>query len=500
MVRGAPNSADATKSKFSYISAEEVNPGSKQGQSGAFGVYVAAHVLTGQNAAGYFQEINKLIKTLEGAKHGNYELKRSIAPSVAKINAGNSSMSNPKTDLLSAAFTAIASATRFKAAAFNYAAADNLGLIPDLSLDLKNGVLSGPLLEYISLLSNLLSSETGSNFFVGNYDAKKGKYGRPAMFKGNFAWTMPLSLQGIGDEAKKAKVDNDNKAPSYKPLPNNVKLNASAVIAALGRWINERQFLHGDRNDHVLREMANRPLLVVSYAGIHQERFASDLVKLAINGQLHKAMSDLAKIDLIGVDSGSKFNSPKWELILLHLDRFIQFFNRSTLNNFLSVRAFYPPSFYHLFKQYFMEAEKLPVAVIESAKAFGRMLNSAAYAAAKKESGETGKVSSEDIRNYKSRYLNQLESYLRSSRSKTKMMERISTVAGRMTNYDIPQEASHFISYFLSEGEETISLEQGRSLLITFMRLHQGGKKQSDAPADTNNEASEQADPYAEVG
>ncbi|MEM6396717.1 MAG: hypothetical protein AAF741_10265 [Bacteroidota bacterium] len=443
MVKGEPHRTETARGIFRDIGIGELNPGSKNRQSAAYGVYLSPHVLTGQNASGLFGEVGKLIKLLENGKNGNYELKRSFAPGVAKINAGNSSMSNPKVDILEAALTAIGTGTRTKAGAYDYDAGDNVGIIPDLPLEIRqDGQLDGPIWNYVRLLDIMMQNQD-EGLRIGKYDATKNSYERPGMFNGNYRFAIP-----------------------------NTRLSSVGLMAAMGHWSQESKS-YANEMQQTMESIAARPIYVGGYAGFDQERFSHHIVGLAAHGDLYRALRANWKVEIIGVDSAKKYSNPKWSLFQMHLNRFLQFFNQTHLKNLLSIRAIYPGEYHSIFKHYFMDKEQFSEAFVNSAKAFGRSLNRAAYASAQREKqGE--KVDNKTLYDYKSRALNQLESFLRSSETKEEMLARITTVMGRMTGYDLDQEATHFIEEFLTNPD--YSLDQGRDLLIIFMRLNQGVK------------------------
>ncbi|MEM7574053.1 MAG: hypothetical protein AAF433_14190 [Bacteroidota bacterium] len=464
LLKGQPDSSISDQAIFRDIAGQNLNPGKKNKQSAEFGVYVAPHVLTSQNAAGIATEIKGLIKALQRDKETrSYELKRSFSPLIAKINAGRGSMSNPKEDLLVAAFTAICTATKRKAAALDYQNGDNLGLIPDLPLCDEKSQLTGPLYNYLLLLERLQNNRTKSDLKSGKYDPDKEKYSRPKIFQGNFAGAIK-----------------------------NVNLGSIALVAALGKWVQENRALQPEDaviGEKVIALLSRRPFYLVSYAGTSQQAFSHHLVPATIQGHLHAALRDILKIEILGLTAAQKYSSPKWELLRMYLDRFLQFFRPSDLSNFLSIRATYPSSYYLIFKTYLMEVEQFKPEFIESAMAFGKAINSAAYAGAQAEvqDDKKKKLKAEQTRNvyeHKARILNQLESYIRGAESKLALLSSISTVIGRISGYDIPTEARLFETEFLTNN--SISLQQGQQLLIIAMRLDQRAPKKTIAASETS--------------
>ena len=131
-----------------------------------------------------------MLKTKNHEKR--YELKRSFAPVISKLNAGRPSMANPRVPLLEAAFTAITTGTSLKPSAFNYQYVCNAGIIPDLPF-FENDLL--PLIEFVSLFQSMQAQGLGEN--VNIEKPKKDKnFPRPKIFFGNYP-NRPQSF-GLG--------------------------------------------------------------------------------------------------------------------------------------------------------------------------------------------------------------------------------------------------------------------------------------------------------------
>lgn len=422
------------KVHYRYISGHDVDPGSKSGQVSTYGYYTGVHILTGNNAAGIVKEAKVLIGALKSeSKRKPYELKRSFAPMVAKINAGKQSMSNPKVDIFRAAFTAISSLTRWKPAAY---LGENTGLIPDIPF-YDHVKKKFPLHEFITVFKML--SEEGNDGFSADYDGKKFK--RPSIFRGNFP-----------------------------EAPQAMDIGSVPLISAIGKWV-EKQKIHHRKAEEALKNMQDRPIYVVSDSKICQEFFGHHLINLGLDGQLHEVLKTLKQVSLIGLEERNKFNDPKWKLFTKQLVQFIRFFSKPSFANFLSYRATYPHEFIFLLKSYFMDNPKYNEEVINSAISYGKALNRAAYISAKEEIADDQRKgnSSRGLYEYKHRVLLQLEGIIQSAKTHTELVSRLNSQVGRLTMQDIPADAQLFLNSVVTHQ---LDLEESKHLITAFMRLN----------------------------
>ncbi len=445
MLKAEPAGVDADKRIFKSVKSEDLKPGKANGQVTATGYFTAPHVLTGNNAADLNKEMLNLIKELGSGKFKNYELKRSFAPLVSKINAGSSSMSNPKVDLLTAAFTAVAVSSPSKAAAFNYKEVSNVGVIPDL--DYTGDHDSHPLLDYLYVLDKVTKG-IGNDAAIGAYREKDKRYLRPPLFNGNFKHAL-----------------------------RNVQLGSVGLLAAIGQWITEnKDELPEDAalGEAVLEQLANRPIYLFGYQDNRQEQFGHHLVELSQDGYLYTLLKDNWKVEFYDIKSEKKYSDPKYKHFQRNLDHFLRFFTDASFKNFLATRATYPPSFFHLLNKYFMHS-KIPQPIVDSAMEFGRSINMAAYYGAKEDLANDKKTD-RDLGDYKHRILSSLEGNIRSAKTPDELLARISTILGRMTKRDITAKADVFMNGLLTQD---IELDQGKNLLLAFMRLNQYKAKKS---------------------
>ncbi|MEM9896863.1 MAG: hypothetical protein AAF789_10875 [Bacteroidota bacterium] len=419
------------------VSSDKLNPGKAGGQTSSTGYYVAPNVLSSQNAADIVKEAKNILSALQREDKGsNYELKKSFAPTIAKINAGKKSMSNPKIDLLQAAFTAIATLTKIKPAAFIKDSSDNFGnagIIPDLPF-CDNQAKCFPLIDFVELVQEMMSHGIGEDAFTAK--VVKGKYNRPKVFFGN-----------------------------YPKAPRSLGLGSTALISAIGKWVEEHNDLYG-KASAVLNHLADNPIYIVSYLGSEQERFGHHLIDLTLSGQLYDLIQKASRVDLIGVPTETKFSSPKWQLFLRSFDHFLRFFDDSSWRNFLMHRGTYPVEFFHLFKTYFMTKGKYSNELIESAAAYGKSLNRAAYIAGKENAGSG--ASNRVINEAKQKVLLQLESIIQSAENNQELAARLNAQVGRLTFQDIHSGASLFLKEIINDK---IGPKEAKHLVTAFMRL-----------------------------
>jgi hypothetical protein len=428
---------------YKPLSGDKLNPGSKTGQNAPNGYFTQPHVLTSNNVADIVKEAKAIIELLKKGDTGkNYELKRSYAPMIAKINAGKKSMSNPKVDLLDAAFTCIGTLTPLKPAAFVKDMNDkfaNAGIIPELPFfDKATGEY--PLKEFIELFREMISKGLGEKAYAAK-STKEKKYNRPNVFRGNYP-----------------------QAPAFS------NLNIVSLIAAIGKWSNEYQLLIGESRK-VIELLENRPIYIVSYIGSRQEQFGHHLVDLAMTGQLYTALNKRSRVSLVGVEDTKKYSTPNWQLFIRSFDNFLRFFDKMNFQNFLAHRATYPIEFFQILKSYFMQTGKFSEEIINAAVSYGQSINRAAYIAASQEISDDkqkNRSGGRSMNEYKHRVLLQLESIINSSESGVELVSRLNSQIGRLTMQDIHSGAAPFLK---KVSNNIISIEDAKHLTTAFMRL-----------------------------
>lgn len=438
LIYAPQTAADGISINYSYLGVSQL----KSRKNAANGYFIAPHVLSSQNAADIIKEAEKLIALLSKKDEGkNYELKRSFAPMIAKRNAGKKSMSNPKIDILEAAFTCMASMTHFKPAAFVKSLGDkfaNAGIIPDLPL-VDEATGERPLVEFVENFKEVISGGVGENS-ISAKPTKEKKFPRPDIFFGN-----------------------------YPNRPKTYGLGVVSLVAAIGKWAKEHQIYYGNTHQ-VLALLQDKPIYIVSYNGTNQERYGHHLVGLAMSGELHNILNKLPKVGLIGVDDGRKFSDPKWQLFIRSFDHFLRFFNEAAWRNFLAHRATYPSEFFQIIKSYFMQSGKYSEEIINAAIAYGKSLNKTAFIAATEELARDKKKEHDgrSLKEYKYRTLLQLESIINSAENGTELVSRLNSQVGRLTMRDISVDAEPFLK---AVANDTINIEDARHLITAFMRL-----------------------------
>lgn len=474
------------KLSFTYLAGADVNPGSANNQSSKFGYFLAPHVLTSNIAAEAVKEIRQLINLLETkdvSPEKPYELKRSFAPMIAKLNNGNGSMSNKRVGLLESAFTAIATLTDLKPSVYAPHKKDefcNFGIIPDLPLWDEQKPADLPLIEFIEVFQTLSKTYEGEDKYIATVKPDKKAYARPGIFFGNY----PGAAKGG-------------------------TLGAVSLVAAIGRWARqENTLLLGKPNNelakNVLAQLATRPLYIVSYEGIRQESFGFHLVDLTLNTDLSDINRAFNQVRLLGIDEREKFKTTNWQTFRMMSDRFLRLYTPASFQDFLAFRAEYPASLKPLIEHYMtQQSDKLSREIIQSARAYGESLNSAAFIAATEEMDDDARRQNKpkptieikktpDYRTkrnqYKDRILTQFESTVGSAKSSAALLSQLGTIAGRLTHREIKPEAGEFMEAVLT-GD--VSINDAKNLITAFMRLSTFKTTTSDALGEVHEDDDE---------
>lgn len=443
--------------KFDYLDNKKVEPGQKSGQTAGNGYYLAPHIITNdKSSANTVIEAREIRKILLNASEEDLlkpqqKLKRSFAPLTSKINNGKTSMAEPKANLIEAAFTVIATLTRYKPAAYipnkkgNWL---NATIVPDLPL-ISND--STPLIDFVRLFADLQrQAETdlreNTSILHSAIDLNNRKYKRPPIFRGN-----------------------------YPNAPRDSSLGAVSLVAAIGSWAKGIEPFLGDSRatfaKRVLELMANQPLYVVSYEEFHQESYGHHLVQLALTQNLPALVRSAHHAVLFGVD---KIDDPKNKLYKLFFDRFLQQFSQATFRDFLATRAEYPNDLSPLIEQYMATEHEFSTEFIKSARAYGQSLNLAAFIAAKKEETEDLKNGRKPkpIQELKNRILVQFESTISSTKSPTALLSQMGIIAGRLTGSEINSEAALFMETVATWNPSDKNTSLVKELVTAFMRLN----------------------------
>lgn len=443
--------------EFNYLEGRKVDPGQKSGQGAGNGYYLAPHVMTNDISSGRTVAKARAIRDLllktkeEDLLKPQHKLKRSFAPLTSKINNGKASMTEPKANLLEVAFTAIATLTEYKPASQIAKGKSfvNATIIPDLPL-VDSGTY--PLIDFVRLFASLqykVDAGFSKDFspYRSSIDPKNRKYRRPPIFSGN-----------------------------YPDAPRDKSLGVVSLVAAIGAWAKENAPFQGSNRKtyakRVLEMLAEHPLYIVSYEEFRQESFGHHLVGLSINSDLPALVRSAHRAKLTNVE---KIDDPKFKLYKFFFDRFLQQFTQATFRDFLATRAEYPNALSPLIEQYMAsEHKELTPELIQSARAYGRSLNSAAYWAARREEEEDkkGGRKSRPLQELKNRILVQFESTILSAKSTTALLSQMGIITGRLTGNEISSDAELFMETVASwpPTKENVSLVQ--ELVTAFMRLN----------------------------
>ncbi|MFK8057854.1 MAG: hypothetical protein AB8F78_17135 [Saprospiraceae bacterium] len=444
---------DEEKESVLYSYHADAKPGKANGQISAYGFFSAPHIVTGNNAADIVKEAKaRLAEARKDKKPSSVELKKSFAPTVSKINAGTVSMSNPRVGFVEALLTMAGSLSALKPASYDYDLGSNVALVPDMPAEAYK--------SYLRIISKLLTN-TGEEIWSGSYKSKK--FGRPFLFKGNFA-----------------------------KAPRGVDIGALGLLSAIGQYAKEASDLSPDEAKPVLEALANRPIYLFANGGSSQQYFSHHLIELSLSGALYAAAESINRVEILSIE-GAKFSNPKWDRFRITAGHFLTFFQSAYARDFFAFRASYPRAFQPIFKTYFMQIESIPESIVKSAEVYGQRLNLSAYIGAQdeiKDDQRRGR-SGQSLKEYKNRILTQLESSIASAKTGADLISRLSTIVGRSSNLDFPEEAAEFMREAVSS--KNITVDQAKQLATAFMRL-QTPKKEAKVDSDTASDNDESVD------
>ena len=483
LLKPHPNQENQTV-RYTYV-----NPGSavleygnKVNRASKDGYYVAPHILVSSNANKALTPIYGLIEHLNSKKSkASWELKQAFAPTANKANRGKASQTYPKVDLLEAILTVFGTLCSSKAAAYDKTLGQygsNVGLIPDLPLSY--------LIEYIAVVRKLVNNAGEASVTGRIID---GDFKRPGMFRGNYA-----------------------------EAPTGVGLGAVGLLAAIGQYAKRGEELDPDAARHVLEAMADRPIYLIATGGSSQQTYSHHVVGLALSGALLAAAESLWRVHLLSIaykdtpefkqknPKWKRRDDPAWKRFKITAENWMRLFSAPYFLDFLAHRAAYPNEFYPLFKAYFMEQQQIDRDVVESAEAFGKRINLAAYIGAQDEVKDDirrkrGGMTDQDrnnkskryrqaVQNYKNRIITQFESTIGSAKEGAELIARISTIVGRSSGLDFKDEARLFM---LQTASGELPVETSKQLATAFMRLR-SPQEPSEEPGEASADAETSAD------
>lgn len=427
----SPDGEGERQLRFYYVPRDELET---SGQTSSKLYFLAPHVATDDTGT------NGLIRAARGFRdllskgeklHKSTPLRRSFSPFTTKINEGSASLSDPKTTLLQAAFTLIATLARQKPAA--QIEFTNQVVIPDLDL--------ARLIRFINLFKQIKDLETDGA--LTTVIRGKSKRRRPPLYEGN-----------------------------YPGAPRSAVFGPVGLVAAMGRWVRRAEAMQ--KNDvtwavETLAALPERSLYLVSYDAslTRQAQLGHHVTRLALKHDLPKALSGLYRARLYNTDENRR-GSPKRQLFEQMASRFLQFYTRASFRDFLAFRAQYGASFSIILEDYFMSKPlSLPEPLVRSARAYGAYLNFVAWVIAQDE--VNNKQTGRSIYEAKSRALAQMESTAMSAKTASSLFGRLNRDAGQRANRDAPAEAGPFLEAAIA-GEK-IDLDTAKNLILAFMRL-----------------------------
>lgn len=483
LLRAQGNPKTVDEIKFDYINFKEIERGISKSPSK--GIYLAPNVLTidleYHNSKG---GVKKLIKTLKEREDNpeklfteNANLTMSLAPLAAKLNNGNANQRNPKANLFNAALSAITTITVMKPC-LGYRKSQKesptpTAIIPDLEIQ--------DLYDFIEVFEKMRITATPNLLTKKVYRAegKKASYTRPPIYNGNFPYA-----------------------------PNNSYFGPVALLGAIGRWIREAEHTPWvAQGEGVLEKLKEQPLYLISYGDAQTQNVGHFAVELAKEGRLSYIVSDFLQVDLLG-EQINRPDESKQQLYSLMCSRFLTQTNSFNFQNFKAIRCEYgtrrpyrtregKDTFFfdysehidYFFKQYFTMQEQIDHKIVKSAHDLGRWLNYIAFKTAEKTLKEN-KVQKDEpeyktkMRKEKGRVLAEMESTAMSSKTADEMLHRVITRAGRLIDYDAPEEGSDFIEATLAgdlDSDPQKSFEKARNVMLIFSRLRSKMEKK-EAP------------------
>ncbi len=447
--------------RFDYLDEKVLDPGKKSGQIASKGYYLSPYVITtdGSSAATVAEAraIRDLLKkATEEDLIKTQKMKRSFAPLTSKVNNGRSSMAEPKSTLLEAAFTVVATLTEFKPAAQVSVGKGmaNTTIIPDLPL--VDGEFE-PLIDFVQVFADLRVRKQdyqvkNDDMLLAKVDPKDRKYRRPQLFRGN-----------------------------YPNAPRDGSLGAISLVSAIGAWAREGgRFSHKHKDgtsreepraefaERVLDQLAEKPLYILSYEGVGQEKYGHHLVDMALHYDLPAIVRAAHRAVPFGVE---KLDDPKFKLYKRFFDRFLQQLDRPTFRDFMAARNEYPFELAPIFIKYMETEHRLSPKLIASARAYGQSLNYAAYVTAESERQDDikNKRRERPLSEYKNRILVQFESTILSAKTPTALLSQMGIIVGRLTGREMDSKAGFFMETAAGWPDSQLSLAQ--ELITAFMRL-----------------------------
>ena len=447
-------------------------------QNGDHVVFLSPHILpAGNDANRLYGEAKEIADSAKFALSGVTDVHKAVMPISSQYTSfpsgGKIDRSYPRASVYQKSLCVITSLTHLKPSL--RFGKEHFCIIPELELD--------ELVGFIKLFKKLFIANSRSDVMTGVVQKQQKKQGkvaytpeRPNIFKGNFP----------------------------NP-PRSSALCSIALLGTIGEMIKDSET--SPLAKQVIKSLKNANIYMVKYGDASVFTYNHYIIRLASEGSLRQIVDSIYWCTLYNYGDREKDEPGEtekekneketaYETFDLFAGRFLQLFNRPAFKDFLAFRATYPSALRLLLTTYFEDMEKIDGKVVNSAKEFGRWLNTVAYRAAKKALADEGKSGDEERRKVKAKFLVELESAALAAKTGDALIAQTITRAGRLSNSDAPFAASLFMEQAMS-GE--LEVGKARNLLIAFLRLRQNKEESAEQFADNSSQASEQETDYSNI-
>lgn len=455
------NPAVDEKLNFGYLSMQYIIDNNQKGDPSK-GIYLSPNIITtDKQAANCWVAVKGLIDELSAINdqaellRKRKDLTQSLAPISGKINNGSTSQTTPQASLLEVACCAIATITPEKPC--KLIELSPVAIIPDLEVK--------KMIDFIRIFKRMKSTQTSElmkakvlkNVKQGNKKNEtkdkvtKEQFKRPPIVNGNFPDSPPNDFFG-----------------------------GLALLGAIGKWANSAE--NSSKGLAVLESLKDVPVYTIQHGDATVYEFSHFAIDLAKQNKLSEIIYSLLKTKIHSEEFRS-YDNTKYKLFDFLSSRFLQFFNKPALKDFLSIRAEYQNDLKILFTSYFKDMAKIRPEIVESAKELGLWLNYVAYKTAQEEC----KNKPDKLSEFKSKFLVEMESAVFGAKTNTALFSVI-TRAGRLSGKDAPAEAHEFIKAISAED---IPLEDGKNLIMAYMRLKNRYEPKTEDNQKTSTEVSQ---------
>lgn len=277
----------------------------------------------------------------------------------------------------------------------------------------------------------------------------------------------------------RVKIDETSSKTTYKPsrprifrgnypsAPLSSALGTIGLLAAIGDFGSKSQY--SDEVNAALESLKNRNIYVIKYGDANVFSYNNHIIDLAKEAKLKEIVDCIYRVELYNKGRRNSSNNSEYQTLDLFTSRFLQSFNAPTFRDFFSFRAEYPIQLDSLFITYFSRMENINLQIIESAKALGFWLNKTAFHVANQSIENGIENRREKVRQKKAKTLVELESSIFSAKSGDALIAQTITRAGRLSEFDAPNESISFIKAVISGDLE---LETAKNILIAFARIN----------------------------